>query len=133
MGQQEHHAIQQGRMPSRTPGKEDALQWHSLAMSLLGSSSLEKTLGIRADSKLQVRQQHALAVKMANSILGCMNSSIARRSLKRIIPLISPHPDTASSFGALTQYRKGIDKLECVQGGATEMVGSWSTCPFRRG
>ena len=102
-------------------------------MSLLGSSLAEKVLGIVADSKLHVSQQRALSVKMVNNILGCMNSSTARRSQERIIPLISLHLDTASSFGALTQYKKGIDKVERVQGRATKKVGSWSTCPFRRG
>lgn len=99
-------------------------------MSLLGSSSAEKTV---ADSKLQVSQQHALAVKMVESILACLNSSIARRTQEGIIPLISPHLDTASSFGALTQYEKGSDELECAPGKARKMVGNWSTCHFRRG
>ena len=82
-------------------------------MSLLGSSLAEKVLGIVADSKLHVSQQRALSVKMVNNILGCMNSSIARRSQEGIILLYSAlfRAQSASSFGALTQCKKGTGKL----------------------
>lgn len=102
-------------------------------MSFLGSSSAEKSLGSVADSNLQMSQQCFLAVKMVNSILPCMNGCTARRLQEGIICLISPHLDNASSFGGVTQYKKDIHKLGCVQGRATKMVGSWSTCPFGRG
>ena len=65
-------------------------------------------------NKLNISQEHALAAKAANSVLGCINRNIASRSRQEVIPIYSthfrPHPVLASP-----QYKKDVDKLEQIQ------------------
>ncbi|KAK4826464.1 hypothetical protein QYF61_009191 [Mycteria americana] len=78
---------------------------------LAGEQLCGKGPGVMTNGELQVSQQHALSVKMANSILGCMNSSIARRSQEGITPLFSAlfKPQSASSFGAVSTRKALIN------------------------
>lgn len=59
-------------------------------------------------------QEHALAVKKANSFSGCIKRNTANRSREEIIPMYSthfrPHPVLHS-----LHYRKDVDKLEQIQ------------------
>lgn len=53
---------------------------HSLGDECLGSSSVERDLGVLVNSRLHVSQQCALADKGTNCILECTNHSIANHS-----------------------------------------------------
>lgn len=58
-------------------GKEEPLVLHRLALPSQGTVLLKKPWGPLVGSKLNKSQQHALATRRANSILSCINRSIA--------------------------------------------------------
>ena len=60
-----------------------------LGTDCLGSLSAEKDWVVFVGSKLNMNQQSALAAKKANSIVGCINRSLASRLREIIIPLYS--------------------------------------------
>lgn len=79
-----------------------------------GSSSAGMALGVLADSKLSMSQSCALAVMMANDILGCIKRSTVSRLREETIPItylfFRPHLENSIQFRT-PQYEKGIDKL----------------------
>ncbi|KAK4826116.1 hypothetical protein QYF61_005254 [Mycteria americana] len=74
----------------------------------------------------------AHATNKANSILGCIKSSMASTSKGVIVPLFSAllrwHLEYYVQFWA-TWYRKDIDQMGQVQWRPTKMMRGWSTCP----
>ena len=64
---------------------------------MVGSSSVEKDLGVLVDSRLDMRQQRGLAAKKAYSIASCIGSSIGIRWREVIIcldlALVRPSPE----------------------------------------
>lgn len=82
-----------------------------------------------------VSQRSALAVKEANSILGCVTWHIASRSRNVIIPLywalIKSHLDTASRSGS-PSIRELFINWSKFSGDHLACWG-WSTCPARTG
>ncbi|GAB0177760.1 mitochondrial enolase superfamily member 1 [Grus japonensis] len=67
-------------------GRNNSEHQHRLGVDLLGSSSVEKDLGILVD-KLSMSQQCALMAKKVNGILGCIKKSTASRLREVILPL----------------------------------------------
>lgn len=71
-------------------------------------------LGVLADTKLNMSQQHALTAKKADGIIGCIRQSLARRAEEAIHPFYSAfvklHVECWVQFWAF-QYKRNMDIL----------------------
>jgi len=115
-----------GKCRVRHLGRNNPMHQYRLGVDPLESSSVERDLGVLVDDRLTMIQQHALAAKKANGILGCIKKSVASRSREVLLPLYSalvrPHPDYCIRFWA-PQFKKDEELLERVQGRPTRMTG----------
>jgi len=89
------------------------------------SRAAENFLRTLVDDKLDIRQQCVLAAQKASCLLGCIKSSVARRSREVILSLCSafvrPHLESCIQLWGV-QHRKHMDLLEQVQRRATKMI-----------
>ncbi|KAK4830690.1 hypothetical protein QYF61_012859 [Mycteria americana] len=108
-------------------GKHNPGVQHRLGSTGLGSSSVERDLGVLEDKQLNMSEQCAAAAKKANRMLGCINKGITSRDKEVIIPLhsalVRPHLEYCVQFWSLL-YKKEVDRLERVQRRATKMIKS---------
>ena len=70
-------------------GHSNSCYQYNLGDVMMDYSSVEKDLRVLVDSKLDVRQQCALAAQKANNILGCIKRSVTSRMREVILPLCS--------------------------------------------
>ena len=67
----------------------------------------------------------AFTAQRANCILGCIQSNVASRARKVILPLCSalvrPHLECCMQMWS-PQYRRDMELLECIQRKATKMI-----------
>ena len=94
------------------------MQQYMLRATWLKSSFAEKDLGVLVDTKLNSSQQHALAAKKANDILGCIRKSVASRFREVILPLHSAQVRPLREYCAqlwAPQYKREMELLERVQ------------------
>ena len=100
------------------PGRNNLTHQHRLGPDLLEGSSVEKDLGVLANSKLPMAQQCALVASKANGILGGIRRSLVSRWREVILPLFSalvrPHLQCCVQCWA-PQFRRDRDLLERVQ------------------
>ncbi|KAK4831142.1 hypothetical protein QYF61_015445 [Mycteria americana] len=105
-------------------GKHNPRVQHRLGSTWLGSSSVERDLGVLVDNKLYMSERCAAAAKKADRMPGCINEGITSRD-KVIIPLCSalvrPHLEYCVQFWS-SLYKKDADRLERVQRRATKMI-----------
>jgi len=98
---------------------------YMLEATQLESSLAEKDLGVLVDTKLNVRQQCALAAKKVNGILGCIRQSIASWLKEVIFPLCSALVRRHLEFWVqcwAPQYKRYMDIVERVQHRATNRI-----------
>ena len=107
------------------PGRNNPMHQHMSGPIQLEHSLAKKDLGVLEDNKMNVSQQCVLVAKKANSILGCIRSSVASRSREVIFPLclalVRPHLQCCVQFWA-PQYKREMEQLETVQQRAKKMT-----------
>ncbi|GAB0175877.1 mitochondrial enolase superfamily member 1 [Grus japonensis] len=113
-------------------GKHNPSVQHRLGSTQLGSSSVERDLGVLMDNKLNKSEQCAAEAKKANRMLGGINKDITSRDKEVIIPLYSvlvrPHLEYCVQFWSPV-YKKDVDRLERVQRRATKMIKGLGSLP----
>ncbi|GAB0180512.1 hypothetical protein GRJ2_000516500 [Grus japonensis] len=114
-------------------GKNNPKHQYKLGVDLLGSSTVEKDLGVLVDNKLSMSQQCALVAKKANGILGCIQKSMASRLREVILPLYSalvrPQLEFCVQFWA-PQFKTDRELLERVQWRAMRMMRGLEHLPY---
>ncbi|GAB0183888.1 mitochondrial enolase superfamily member 1 [Grus japonensis] len=104
------HACKRRVLPR---GKNNPRYQCRLGVDLLGSSAVEKDLGVLVDNKVSMSQQCALVAKKTNVILGCIKKSVASRSTEGAYPhpLLCPGEATSGIWcpvlGSPIQERQG--------------------------
>ncbi|TRZ26210.1 hypothetical protein HGM15179_000822 [Zosterops borbonicus] len=111
MGREELSEINNSKCSLLPLARNNPMGQHRLRAELLGSSSVEKDLGMLVDTKLSLSQQCVLVAKKANGILSCIRKSIGSRSREGILPLpsslVRPDLECCVSSGLLRARETG--------------------------
>ena len=115
-----------GRWRSGATGCRQAVFRHLHGAAALPDTARLWVGGILlGDDRVTMSQQHALAAKEANGILGGIKRSVASRAREVLLPLytalVSPHLESYVQFWA-PQFKKDEELLERVQRRATRMM-----------
>lgn len=96
-----------------------------LGVNWLERSFAEEDLGVLVDTKVNVSQQHALAARKANCIVGCIRKSVTSRSKEVIFSiypaLVRPHLQCCVQFW-VSQYKRDVDIEEWVHWRSTKVI-----------
>ncbi|TRZ26217.1 hypothetical protein HGM15179_000829 [Zosterops borbonicus] len=124
MGREELSEINNSKCSLLPLTRNNPMGQHRLRAELLGSSSVEKDLGMLVDTKLSLSQQCVLVAKKANGILGCIRKSIGSRSREGILPLYSSlvRPDLECCVQFWDQCKKDKELLDTVQWRPMEII-----------
>ena len=116
MDRQESHKVQQGEVPSATPGEEQPHTPVHAGGCPAGKHLDRKGPVVLADTKLNMSPQCALAAKASNDVLGCITQNIASRLREVILPLFSA-PDILERVqqSATTKMFKELEYFSCEQ------------------
>ncbi|PKU42350.1 rna-directed dna polymerase from mobile element jockey-like [Limosa lapponica baueri] len=83
-------------------GKHNPRVQHRLGSTQLGSSSVERDLGVLVDNNLDMSEKCTAAAVKANRMLGCINKCTTSRDKGVIIPLyaelVRPHLEYSVQF-----------------------------------
>ncbi|PKU48493.1 hypothetical protein llap_1234 [Limosa lapponica baueri] len=100
----------------------------------LGSSSVERDLGVLVDNKLNMNEQSATVAKKVNRMLGCIDKGIPTRDKEVFIPLYSvlirPHLEYCVQSWS-PPYKKDVGRLERIQRKATKMIKGLGKLPCK--
>ncbi|PKU34263.1 rna-directed dna polymerase from mobile element jockey-like [Limosa lapponica baueri] len=113
-------------------GKHNPGVQHRLGSTRLGSSTVERDLGVLVDDKLNMSEQCAAVAKQANRMLGYINKSITSRDKEVIISLSACQatPGILCSVLVPAIQKKYVDRLERVQRKAAKMIKGLGSLPY---
>ncbi|TRZ26223.1 hypothetical protein HGM15179_000835 [Zosterops borbonicus] len=112
MGREELSEINNSKCSLLPLARNNPMGQHRLRAELLGSSSVEKDLGMLVDTKLSLSQQCVLVAKKANGILGCIRKSIGSRLREGILhcqlAVLLTLSFIFSNWSLVTLFTKGL-------------------------
>ncbi|KAK4816693.1 LOW QUALITY PROTEIN: hypothetical protein QYF61_020401 [Mycteria americana] len=112
-------------------GKHNPGGQHRLGSTQLGSSSVERDLGVLVDNKLKMSEPCAAVAKKANRMLGASTRASPaeiKKSLSHSTQLL-PHLEYCVLFWSLLR-KKDVDRMERVQRRATKMIKGLGSLPY---
>ena len=128
----EPHGIQQEQAQGPAPGEKQPPAPAQAGGDLLESGSAEKALAVLWGSEVTLSQHRALGAKGANSVLGCIQRSMAR-ARRLLSPSALPQWghiwSAASRSGPPSLRRTG----NCLSKSRGELPRSWNISLVRKG
>ncbi|CAM5156864.1 unnamed protein product [Eretmochelys imbricata] len=108
---------------------------YKLGMHQLEVMEEEKDLGVLVDHRMTMSRQCDMAMKKANTVLGCIRRGISSRDMEVLVPLykalVRPHLEYCVQFWS-PMFKKDEFKLEQVQRRATRMIRGMENLSYER-